>query len=209
MANSFHFIFILISSLNRLFFITFFTSLFITLFISGCLVANTLASTSYLLGPGDQIEITVFRHDELSKSVWLDPSGKILHPLAGEIEAAGLTIFALSEKIKERLSKYLVDPVVSVNVISAQNQTVAVLGEVNKPGFFPLNHPLTILEIISMSGGFTSKANQSAILLMRKGPLGQADFKTLNLNKTVQEMDLSSNIELQKGDIVYVPESFF
>ncbi|MBN2373251.1 polysaccharide export protein [bacterium] len=163
-------------------------------------------SPEYILGPGDTIEITVYRHDELTKTILIGPSGKIIYPLLGEVTAAGLSISALTEKIKEGLSRYIIDPKAGVNVISVQSQTVTVLGEVNKPGFYPLDRPLTILDAISMAGGFTVKANQNNILLIRKG-LEKPDLKTLNLKKAIKQGDITSNVALQNGDIICVPES--
>lgn len=164
--------------------------------------------SAFILGPGDKIEITVYRHDELSKTLWIGPSGKIIYPLIGDIQASGLSIFELREKIRDGLSKYIIDPKVGINIITVQSQSVAVLGEVKKPGSFFLDHPLTVLEAISLAGGFTIKAKQGSVFLIRKG-LEKQTVKVLNLKKAIKKGDLTYNVVLQRGDIIYVPEKFF
>lgn len=165
-------------------------------------------NTEYILGPGDKIEIAVYRHDELTKTFLISPSGKIIYPLLGEMQIAGLTILGLKEKITDGLLKYIIDPKVGVNLISVQSYTLTVLGEVTKPGYYNFNPPLTILEAISMAGGFTEKADRNKVMLIRSDS-DKPQLKTINFKKVLKEADFTRNILVQKGDIICVPESFF
>ena len=166
-----------------------------------------LKVSEYILGPGDKVEIAVYRHDELNKTLWIGPSGKIIYPLVGDIQAAGLSIFQLRDEIRDGLSKYIINPRVGISVTSVQSQKVVVLGEVSNPGFFSLSRPLNVLEAISTAGGFTLDAKQNSVLLIRGG-LDRPKLKTLDLKKALKKGDLTFNVALQGGDIVYVPASF-
>lgn len=164
--------------------------------------------SEYILGFGDELEISVFRHDELSKKVKILPDGKIYYPLVGEIKAEGLSVSQLRVKLKEGLLKYYVEPQVSVIVTSISSQKVFVLGEVNKPGAFLLDRPKTVIEAISEAEGFTEDAKIKNVLLIRGGPSNPSpDYTVLNLSKTLKERDMSQNVLLRHGDIIYVPVS--
>ena len=94
--------------------------------------------TEFILGPGDIVEITVYRHDDLKKTVQVDTSGKITYPLVGDIQAGGFSIFQLRDKIRDGLSEYIKDPQVSISVTAVQSQKVYVLGEVKNQVYLPL-----------------------------------------------------------------------
>ncbi len=164
--------------------------------------------SEYILGFGDELEISVFRHDELNKKVRILPDGKIYFPLVGEIKAEGLSVNQLRDKLKEGLLKYYVEPQVSVIVTSISSQKVFVLGEVNKPGAFLLDRPKTVIEAISEAEGFTQDAKIKNVLLIRGGPSNpNPDYTVLNLAKALKERDMSQNVLLRHGDIIYVPVS--
>ncbi len=163
--------------------------------------------TEFILGPGDKIEIMVYRNEDLKRTVQIDTSGKITYPLVGDIQAGGLSIFQLRDKIRDGLSKYIINPQVSVGVTAVQSQKVIVLGEVNNPGLFALDSPLTTLEAISKAGGFTLDAKQKNVLLIRGG-LEKPELITLNIDSIFSEHNMSQNVHLQNGDIIYVPATF-
>jgi polysaccharide export outer membrane protein len=161
----------------------------------------------FILGPGDEIEITVYRQDDLKRTIRIDPSGMITYPLVGDIKAAGLSIFELRDKIRDGLSRYIINPQVSIAVTAVQSQKVIVLGEVNNPGLFSLEGPMTALEAMSRAGGFTVDAKQKSVLLIRGG-LEKPQLVKLNLEDALNKGDLTQNVYLQNGDIVYVPATF-
>ena len=165
---------------------------------------DNIKISEFILGIGDTIEISVYRQDDLRRIIKIDHSGRIMFPLIGDIQAAGIGIFKLRDEIKERLSKYLVDPQVVVDVSTVQSQKIMVLGEVNNPGVFTLDTDIGILESISKAGGMTRDAKIGNVLLIRKGQ-GKPVVMSLNLKKVLKEGDVSQNRMLQNGDIIYLP----
>ncbi len=167
-------------------------------------VASKITVSEFTLGPGDVVDVFVWRHDELTKKVQVDPNGSISFPLVGKIDVTGLSVFALRDKIVKGLSKYLVDPQVDVSIESARSQKIYVLGEVQRPGIFALQSPTTVLEAITMAGGFRVEAKPSSVVLIRGG-LSSRNAVTLDLKKALKKGDLSANVVIQKGDVIYVP----
>ncbi len=194
--------------------------------LSGCATTNTTSKTAeetalsvsdevpkevkvteFILGPGDKIEILVYRHDDLKRTVQIDTSGKITYPLVGDVQAAGVSIFQLRDRIRDGLSKYIINPQVSVAVTSVQSQKVIVLGEVKNPGLFALEGTMNALEAISRAGGFGLDAKQNSVLLIRGG-LEKPELVKLNLKDALYGNDLMQNVYLQNKDILYIPAIF-
>jgi polysaccharide export outer membrane protein len=158
----------------------------------------------FVLGPRDEIEVFVWQHADLSRTAVVNPAGFVSYPLVGRLKASGVTGEELARQIQERLARYLVDPQVTVTVKSARSQKVFVLGEVNRPGVFPLEGPLQVVEAIALAGGFNLDAETSSVLLIR-GDLQQPELYTLPLDRTLFQGAVAENIRLQPGDIIYVP----
>lgn len=160
----------------------------------------------FVLGPRDEIEVFVWHHPDLSRTVVVDPTGSFSYPLVGTLRAGGLTGEGLATQIREGLAKYLVDPQVTVTVKSTRSQKVFVLGEVNKAGVFPLEGPTRAVEAIALAGGFTLDAEPKSVLLIR-GDLRQPELRTLPLDRTLFQGAAAENVVVQPGDIIYVPAS--
>lgn len=158
----------------------------------------------FVLGPGDKVDIKVYRNDDLSYSIQVDPSGKISYPLLGDVRAAGLTVFQLRDTMAKGLAKFIQDPQVTVNVSSYVSHNITVLGEVTTPGFISISSQQTILEVISRAGGFGANADKNNVVVIRKQP-PDAGIMTVNLKKAL-EGDKTQNILLKKDDVVYVPK---
>jgi polysaccharide export outer membrane protein len=164
--------------------------------------------SEYILGYGDELDISVYRHDEITRKVRILPDGKIQYPLVGEIIAQGLSVNQLRDKLREGLLKYFVDPQISVAVTSIGSQKFFVLGEVKKPGVFHLDRPKTIVEAISEAEGFTLDAKPSYVLLIRGGPSNpKPNYQVVDMEKVFKEIDMTQNLALRQGDIIYVPAS--
>ncbi len=163
--------------------------------------------SEFAVGPGDVIDIVVWRHNELSKKIQIDPYGKFMYPLIGEINANGISVSKLSGIIKEGLSNYLVNPDVSVSIVSIQSQKVYVVGEVTKPGAFSFDTPMSAIEAISRAGGFTLDAKDESVMVIR-GNREKPQLIKLDLESTLKGGNIAQNIQLQGGDIVYVPATF-
>ena len=160
----------------------------------------------FILGPGDKIEISVYRHDDLKKTTQIDTSGKITYPLLGDIQAGGLSIFQLRDNIRDGLSKYFIEPQVSIEVTAVQSQKIIVLGEVKNPGLFALESTMNTLDAVSKAGGFTNDAQTSNVLLIRGG-LKTPELITLDIARVFSARDMAQNVSIQSGDIIYVPST--
>jgi len=187
------------------------------LFQAGCL--GPMATTEYreydapagfLLGPEDELEITVWKNLDLSRTTTIRPDGLISMPLIGDIQAAGLTADALAQRITERLKQYFATtPAVSVIVKTTNSYSVYVLGEVVKPGKFQLKSYVTVLQAISMAGGFTAFASKNKLRIVRV--IEDAGHKRKEVHIPLRYDDLVNgrgepgNIVLVNGDTVVVP----
>lgn len=168
------------------------------LFVS-LMVTQTHASTaksSYVFGAGDEIEITVFGQEDLFLKTTLTSDGKINFRFIGEVQAVGSTKSALEKEIQNKLKgDYLIDPTVSVNILKYRN--IYVHGEVDKPGGFAFEPGFTVNKAISMAGGFTERAANDKIFLVKEG----------ELESNRKLVELSSDIA--PGDTLYVEKRFF
>jgi len=165
-------------------------------------------ASPFVLGAGDEINISVWRHDDLGKTVQIDPSGNISLPLAGEMRAADLTVSQLGEQVRLRLSKYIVDPQVNISVSDIQSQKIYVLGEVQSPGSFSLDGKMPVWEAIARAEGFTEDANQESVLLVRNEN-GFAKITALNLDilDMLKHGGIKPDSSLRNNDLIYVPPS--
>ena len=168
------------------------------------------APAGFLLGPEDELEITVWKNQDLSRITIIRPDGLISMPLIGDIQAAGLTADALSQRIAERLKQYFATPPsVSVSVKAINSYSVYVVGEVAKPGKFQLKAYITVLQAISMAGGFTAFASKNKLRIVRV--IEDAGHKRKEVHIPLRYDDLVNgrgepgNIVLVNGDTVVVP----
>jgi polysaccharide export outer membrane protein len=160
--------------------------------------------SEFVLGVGDSLDIAIYRNDDLKTSTKINPTGKIMFPLIGEVQAAGKSLSALRDELTERFSKYLVDPQISISVSSVQSQKVMVLGEVRNPGIYTYDADLTIMDAVAKAGGWTSDARTSNVLLLRKVS-GKVSTKSMDMDAALESGSLSENLPLQRNDIVFVP----
>lgn len=167
---------------------------------------NVPRLSKFILGPGDELEIMVYRSNDLTREVRIGPSGKIMYPLAGDIYAAGLGLFELRDKIRDGLGEYIVDPQVTIRILSIQSQKIIVLGEVRNPGFFLAETSMSVLEAVSRAGGFNDSAKRKSVLLIRGG-MKNPELRVLDLAKALEVGDLEQNVLLKGGDIVYIPKT--
>jgi|Deesub1362A_J573_1020465.scaffolds.fasta_scaffold00162_7 polysaccharide export outer membrane protein len=163
--------------------------------------------SEFTIGPGDTIEIMVWRHNDLSKKIRVDQYGRLVYPPIGEIEVNGISISRLRDIIKEGLSKYFVDPKVSISVVSIYSQKVYVLGEVKRPGVFNFTMPIRAIEAVSLAGGFTPDAKGESVIVIR-GDRKKPELIRLDLESVFKGGNIKQNIYLQAGDIVYVPSTY-
>jgi len=170
----------------------------------GAVQETALSVSEFTLGPGDILDISVWGVKDLNKNILVGPSGYISYPFVGEVQVQGKSIFQLRDEITKGLSVFFVDPRVSVNITSNQSQKFFVLGEVRRPGIFQMPGPISAIEAISLANGFTQDAKEKTVLLIR-GDIKNPELKTLDLNATLKKGDVTQNINIQPGDIIYVP----
>ena len=161
----------------------------------------------YQIGIGDLIQIEVYDEPDLTKEVRVLTDGHISLPLLGSLKVAGLTVGELEEEVTRLLAeKYLVNP--QVTVIVKEFSRVFVMGEVKSPGSFPIYGKLTVIEAITLAGGFTEVANPSKVKVIREESDREVSFE-VDMKKFTEKGDTSQDKELQANDRVIVPRSFF
>lgn len=161
----------------------------------------------FTLGPGDQISVSVWRNSDLDRTLIIGPSGIINFPLAGEIDASGKTTSQLNKEITARLSKYITQPYVAVNINTVASRKIHVLGQVRSPGTFNYTDRIAVWEGISKAGGFTENANKLKYLLVRiKENDAYISVQSLDFQKIFENGVLQGEYYLKNGDIIYVPE---
>jgi polysaccharide export outer membrane protein len=157
------------------------------------------------VGIGDVLEINVWKESELSKTVPVRPDGMITLPLVGEIKAAGSTPDQLKEQLTSALQKVVTDPQVTVMVVSVSSLSFNIMGNVNRPGYYPLTRPMTILDAIAISGGFRDFAKEKKIYVLRTGPNGAQQKIMFNYKDVIKGKKMAQNIMLQPHDTLVIP----
>jgi polysaccharide export outer membrane protein len=184
------------------------------------------AQEDYRLGPEDEIEIQVWSHDDLTRKVRVGLNGTISFPLTGEIKAQGLSIQELQKGIEQRLGpKYIIDPHVSISVTEFKSQKFFVVGNVQKPGTYPLTKPIKVIEAISLAGGIASGSGSrplsGAVAIVIRAKQGEKLDEPRMPDKTPESQkatvslsealagDPKKNIEIKHGDTIYVPNFLY
>jgi polysaccharide biosynthesis/export protein len=179
----------------------------------------------YRLGPEDELEIRVWNHEDLTRKIRVGLKGSITFPFVGEVRAQGLTIQELQKELEGKLSpKYIVDPIVNINVLEYKSQKFFVVGNVQKPGTYPLTKPIKVTEGISLAGGLSGGAGKglsgSVAIIVRAKPGEKLDQprlpdKTPGAEKVTVSLsaalagDPKNNLEIKSGDTIYVPNENF
>lgn len=158
----------------------------------------------YRIGPGDLLEITVWKNTDLSNRMPVRPDGGISLPLIGETTAAGMTVPQLTEELKARYAKYIDDPVLSVSVQQVNSMRIYVIGQVKAPGMFMLTGRIDVLKALAMAAGLTPFAEQDNIKIFRKHN-GKTEIFPFDYEDVSRGRNLEQNIELDRGDVIVVP----
>jgi len=168
--------------------------------------ASLIVTQEYWIGPEDVLDITIWRNADLSKEVTVRPDGRISLPLIGDVSAVGKTAAQLSDDISLKLKEYKENPQVSIVVKEVNSYAIYVLGEVVKPAKYPLKTKTTLLQAITLAGGFMPTAARNKIVIFRfsKDGGGQVKIKA-GYDDIVLRDGASQNIELKPGDQIVVP----
>jgi len=164
----------------------------------------------YLIGPGDTLNIVVWRNPELSTTVPVRPDGRITTPLVEDMVAQGKNPGTLAREIEQALKKYLQDPVVTVVVQTfgaGTSDQVRVLGQAIKPATLPYRQNMTVLDVMIAVGGLTEFAAGNRAVLIRAAENNKA--YNIRLADLIKRGDVSANVQVVPGDVILIPESWF
>lgn len=159
---------------------------------------------SYLIGPGDILEISVWKEEGLQKEVLVRPDGGISFPLVGELQAGGKTSVQLQEALVKHIKRYIPDPVVTVSVLKINDNKIFVVGKVNRAGEFVATHYIDVMQALAMAGGLNPYAKSGDINILRRVN-GKTQAIPFEYDAVAQGDKLEQNIILKSGDVVVVP----
>lgn len=165
------------------------------------LITTPAIAQQYELNVGDQISISVWEHEDLSREATIDPDGEISYPLVGTVKAEGKTTTELKNELKTSLKDYIINPEVSINIISHRKLKVIVMGAVKNEGSYEVRADNKVLDVISLAGGIREEAAAADTSLQRQGQKLE-----INLKEMLQGDNLEDNHQLQDGDQIFVPE---
>ena len=185
--------------------------------VSGCATkeppAPKVAATpnySYIIGPGDQLNIIVWRNPDLSNTVPVRPDGKINVALIDDMPAMGKDPTTLQRDIEKALSKYVRDPIVTVIVngfVGPYSEQIRVIGEAAHPQALPYKQNMTLLDVMIIVGGITDFADGNNARLVRASEGNR--IYNVRLRDLLRRGDISANVDVKPGDVLVIPQSWF
>ncbi len=160
---------------------------------------------TFVIGNDDVLAINVWKEPDISRSIPVRSDGKISLPLAGEIQAAGQTPLKLEGDIASKLQNYISEPEVTVMVQQINSEKFNILGQVARPGSYPLTNSATVLDAIALAGGFRDFAKQKSIYILRQKPPGGQSRMAFNYKDVIKGRNPEQNIRLEPRDTIVVP----
>lgn len=176
-------------------------------FILICCSSLSLAQ-SYLVGPGDVLDISVYDNEDLKTKVRVSALGTIVMPLLGQVDVQGKTVNEITNHITALLADgYLVSPQVNVFIQEYRSKKVVVLGNVNSPGLIKLSGPTNFLELISQAGGLDRDAGDTATIQRKSASDEKTHVIVVDLLALIEKGDLSQNVSIHDGDTVFISKA--
>lgn len=160
---------------------------------------------TFVIGVDDVLAVNVWKEPDISRSIPVRSDGKISLPLAGEVTAAGQTPKRLEVEIAKRLQNYISEPEVTVIVQEIKSQKINILGQVTRPGSYPLANTMTILDAIALAGGFRDFAKQKGIYVLRQSADGGQVRLPFNYKDVIKGKNVKQNVTLEPRDTVVIP----
>jgi polysaccharide export outer membrane protein len=189
-----------------------------TLLLGGCATSLPTAegqavstNPDYLIGPGDSVNIVVWRNPEVSMAVPVRPDGKITTPLVEDLQAAGKTSSQLARDIEQALAKYIQQPVVTVvvtNFVGNYSEQIRVIGQAAKPQALPFKRDMSLMDVLIAVGGVTDFAAGNRATIVRTEN-GKQQRLAVRLDDLIHDGDVSANVPMRPGDVLVIPESYF
>jgi polysaccharide biosynthesis/export protein len=160
---------------------------------------------TFVIGNDDVLAISVWKEPDVSRSIPVRSDGKISLPLVGEVQAAGQTPLKLEQEIASRLKNYIGEPEVTVIVQQINSQKFNILGQVSRPGSYPIAMAATVLDAVAVAGGFRDFAKQKSIYVLRQNADGTQARLPFNYKEVVKGKNPAQNVRLQPRDTIVVP----
>ncbi len=167
--------------------------------------APNVRPDSYVIGAEDVLAINVWKEPDMSRSVPVRPDGMITLPLIGDVKAAGYTPLQLQDQLAATLKKLISEPQVTVIVAEVHSMSFNVVGQVAKPGYYPLTRRVTVLDAIALAGGFRDFAKTKKVYVLRTDASGKEERLPFNYKAVIKGQNANQNIELQPRDTIVVP----
>jgi len=178
--------------------------------LSGEIDSELAEPVRYTLGPDDVIEITVRRHPEFSGQYTINREGKIQYKFVGDINISGMTKDEVEKSITAIVSKFVIEPELDVTILAYRSKIIYVVGEVGSPGkYYMRSDKIPVREAVVQAGLPTLSASMRKTRLIHPDTSGKPEYKTVDLYKLVYEGDLSINVDMTPGDVLYVPATLF
>ena len=179
--------------------------------IASALKQLGIKKIDYKISPADLLEITVYQNKDLDRKVRVSQNGTVSFPLIGTVNVGGLSVIDAEQGISRKLEEFIVSPQVTVFIQEYGNKKVYVLGEVQKPGSYdlPTESRLTVVEAVSLAGGFTPIAAKDRTKVIRTNPDGKSMSFVIQVSAITVSGEKEKDIPLLPNDVVYVPQSFF
>jgi polysaccharide export outer membrane protein len=165
-------------------------------------------TAAYYLASGDVIEVFVWQHTDISRTVKIRPDGMLSYPLVGTIRGAGLTIDELQVRLTEELSKYIRSPLVTVTVNEFVGNKIIVLGEVNYPGIYTYSGTINLLEALALAGDFTEDGKRDSVIVVSDNLTESPEVRRVNLFRAIRRGTSKRDVILKPNDLIYVPRHF-
>lgn len=162
------------------------------------------SAADYVIGPGDMLEISVWKEEALTKAVVVLPDGRISFPLIGELQAAGRPISDLKKDIAAKIAKYAPKEEVNLEVKQVNSMLIYIIGRVNSPGRFVLNTNVNVLQALTIAGGLNPFAKRNKIKVFRQEN-GKTTILEFSYDDVTDGEKLEQNIILKRGDVIVVP----
>jgi polysaccharide export outer membrane protein len=201
--------------MRRLNYGTLFWILFYVAFLAGCtpLAPNVdpPSEYTYIIGPGDSIEMFVWGNPEVSRTIPVRPDGKINAPLVEELPASGKTPFQLARDIEKELAKYIRNPLVTVIVsgfVGPYSEQVRVVGQAANPQAVPYKENMSLLDLMIVVGGLTDYAAGNRATIVRTIN-GEKEQLRVRIDDLLEDGDITANVNILPGDILIIPEAYF
>jgi polysaccharide export outer membrane protein len=175
-------------------------------------VSAASADYRYIIGPGDSVNIIVWRNPELSMTVPVRPDGLIAGPLIEDMQAMGKTPSALARDMEKALATFIRDPIVTVVVtgfVGTHSEQIRVVGEAARPQALPYRQNMTLLDVMIAVGGLTDFADGNKATVVRATGEGEKQQYSVRLADLIRRGDVSANVDMKPGDVLIIPQSWF